>query len=211
MMFSLYEEFIIFILVVQTTLFSLFLIILFKRLQKLIYDNNNLRKNLYDKLEELTLTITNFSTFILKSDIFSANSSLQKSLSDVHLLLKKADSTSWGFNNDKIKIGNSNNQNYDSDHVSDFKSIPHSSTIPPAPPTSTFTSIQSENKIDKSIDLKNELENIENSNGRSDNQNYENNSVNELKTLENEILTALKRLEKTNSKLDAKKEEKEND
>ena len=77
MMFSLYEEVIIFILVVQTALFSLFLIILFKRLQKLIYDNNNLRKNLYDKLEELTLTITNFSTFILKSDIFSANSSLK--------------------------------------------------------------------------------------------------------------------------------------
>ena len=151
MMFSLYEEFIIFILVVQTALFSLFLIILFKRLQKLIYDNNNLRKNLYDKLEELTLTITNFSTFILKSDIFSANSSLQKSLSDVHLLLKKADFTSWGFNNDKIKIGNSNNQIYDSDHVSDFKSTPPSSPIPPTP--STFYLYHLSNQKIKLINL----------------------------------------------------------
>ncbi|MDQ6723809.1 MAG: hypothetical protein M3Z01_06040 [Thermoproteota archaeon] len=167
---------------------------------------------MYDKLDELNLTITNFSTFILKSDIFSANSSLQKSLSDVHLLLKKADSTLLGFNNDKIKFGNSNNQICDSDQVSDFKSAaPPSSPIPPNPSTFSYaSSIQSENKIDKSIDLKNELEGIENSNDRSNNQNYENNSVNELKTLENEILTALKRLEKTSSQLGVKKEEKEN-
>ncbi|MDQ6722787.1 MAG: hypothetical protein M3Z01_00770 [Thermoproteota archaeon] len=203
-----YEEFIIFILVVQTTLFSLFLIILFKRLQKIINDNNDLRKNIYDKVDEITLSINNFSTFILKIDMFSVNSSIQKSLSDIHLLLKKDDSAPWGFNNEKIKIGNSNKHNVDHESISDFKSPASPDTASTSAP---FTSVQVEPKIDKSIDLKNELEEVENRTDFSNDQNCENNSVDELKTLENEILIALKRLEKTNSYVDEQKEKQGNE
>ncbi len=196
------------ILVVQTALFSIFLIILFKRLQKIINDNNDLRKNIYDRVDEITLSIKDFSTFILKSDMFSANTSLQKSLSDIHLLLKKDDSAPWKFNNEKIKIGNSNKHNGDYESMSDFKSP---AAPDPASTSATFTSVHLEPKIDKSIDLKNELEKVENRTDFSNDQNFENNSVDELKTLENEILIALKRLEKTNSYVDEQKEKQGNE
>lgn len=206
-MCSLYEEFVIFILVIQTALLSLFLFILFKGIQKIIYDNNSLRKVLNDKIDDLAITINKFSTLILKNDIFYENSSLQKSLSEINLLLEKANSTLGKFDNGKLQNSddNSNNNAFKSSSSSPPSSLPLSST--------GFISTQVDSAIDKSKALKDELENAENAENNTNeknSQNNENNSLNELKTLEKEILIALKRLEKTNSNIDVEKEKNEN-
>lgn len=204
-MCSLYEEFVIFILVIQTALLSLFLFILFKGIQKIIYDNNSLRKVLNDKVDDLAISINKFSTLILKNDIFYENSSLQKSLSEINLLLEKANSTLGKFDNGKLQNSGDNSNNA-------FKSSSSSSSSPPLSSTG-FISTQVDSAIDKSKALKDELENAENaenSTNEKNSQNNENNSLNELKTLEKEILIALKRLEKTNSNIDVEKEKNEN-
>ena len=80
----------------------------------------------------------------------------------------------------------------------------------PVPPSLyTHTPIQLDNNIVESKSLKDELENIENDKNNHYDlniQNYENNSIDELSTLEKEILNALKRLEKTNPDTDVNKE-----
>jgi hypothetical protein len=208
---SLYEEYIISILIIQSVLFSLFLFVLFKRLKKITDSNNSLTEILDNKVEELISTIKNLSALILKNDGFSENS-LQKYLSDIYRLLKKANSDPLKINDDKINIdGNSNNPDFNSnsESIMNFKSS--LSTLPtPVPPSIyTDTPIQLDSNIVESESLKDELENIENDKNNHYDlniQNYENNSVDELRTLEKEILNALKRLEKTNPNTDMNKE-----
>jgi hypothetical protein len=208
---SLYEEYIISILIIQNVLFSLFLFVLFKRLKKITHNNNSLKEILADKVEELISTIKNLSALILKNDRFSENSSLQKSLSDIYMLLKKADSTQLEINDGKINIdGNSNNHNFNSnsESIMNFKSSLSTSSSPMPPSLYSPTSIQLDSNIVKSKSSKDELENIKNIKNNHDIiniQNYENNSVDELSTLEKEILNALKRLEKTNPNSDLNK------
>jgi hypothetical protein len=209
---SLYEEYIISILIIQNVLFSLFLFVLFKRLKKLADSNISLKEILNNKVEELISTIKNLSALILKNDGSSENSSLQKSLSDIYGLLKKVNSDPLKINDDKINIdGNSNNPDFNSnsESIMNFKSS--LSTLPtPVPPSIyTDTPIQLDSNIVESESLKDELENIENDKNNHYDlniQNYENNSVDELRTLEKEILNALKRLEKTNPNTDMNKE-----
>jgi hypothetical protein len=194
---SLYEEYIISILIIQNVLFSLFLFVLFKRLKKITYNNNSLKEILDDKVEELISTIKNLSALILKNDGPSENSSLQKSLSDIYGLLKKVNSSPLKSNDGKINIdGNSNNPDFNSnfESIMNFKSSV--STLPTSVPPSLYTHTP------------NQLENIENDKNNRDDlniQNYENYSVDELSTLEKEILNALKRLEKTNPNKDRNK------
>lgn len=207
-----YEEYILSILIIQNVLFSLFLFVLFKRLKKLTDSNISLKEILNNKVEELISTIKNLSALILKNDGSSENSSLQKSLSDIYGLLKKVNSDPLKINDDKINIdGNSNKPDFNSnsESIMNFKSS--LSTLPtPVPPSIyTDTPIQLDSNIVESESLKDELENIENDKNNHYDlniQNYENNSVDELRTLEKEILNALKRLEKTNPNTDMNKE-----
>ncbi len=207
-----YEEYIISILIIQNVLFSLFLFVLFKKLKKITYDNNSLKEILADKVEELISTITNLSALILKNDRFSDKSSLQKSLSDIYVLLKKANSAPLEINNGKINIDgnpNSHNFNSNSESIMNFKSSLSESSSPIPPSLYSHTPIQLDNNIVKSKSSKDKLENIENDKNNHDIlniKNYENNSVNELRTLEKEILNALRRLEKTNPNMDLNKE-----
>jgi len=208
----LYEEYIISILIIQNVLFSLFLFVLFKRLKKITDSNNSLTKILDNKVEELISTIKNLSALTLKNDMYSENSSLQKSLSDIYGLLKKVNSSPLKTNDGKINIdGNSNNPDFNSnfESIMNFKSSV--STLPNSVPPSlhTHTPNQLDNNIVESKSLKDELENIENDKSNRDDlniQNYKNNPVDELSTLEKEILNALKRLEKTNPNTDMNKE-----
>jgi hypothetical protein len=185
---------------------------LFKRSKKITDSNNSLTEILDNKVEELISTIKNLSALILKNDGSSENSSLQKSLSDIYGLLKKVNSDPLKINDDKINIdGNSNNPDFNSnsESIMNFKSS--LSTLPtPVPPSIyTDTPIQLDSNIVESESLKDELENIENDKNNHYDlniQNYENNSVDELRTLEKEILNALKRLEKTNPNTDMNKE-----
>jgi hypothetical protein len=184
---------------------------LFKRLKKITDSNNSLKEILDDKVEELIDTIKNLSALILKNDGFSENS-LQKYLSDIYGLLKKANSDPLKINDDKINIDNDSNNhdfNSNSELIMNFKSSLSAMPSPIPPSLYTHTPIQLDNNILESKSLKDELENIENDKNNHDIpniQNYENNSVDELRTLENEILNALKRLEKTNPTTDMNKE-----
>jgi hypothetical protein len=178
-------------------------------------DNITLSKVLDDKIDGLVITINNLSDSILKKNyMYYENSSLQKTLSEMYLLLEKANSTLVKFDNDKLHDNNNKNSSSNSNN-NDFKSSLPTSPLPPLVSTG-ITSNQLEPDIDKSLALKDEIENAkndedDNNNNKQNNyQKYENNSVNELETLEKEILIALKRLEKTNSNFDVKKEKKEN-
>jgi hypothetical protein len=180
--------FVILIIIFQTVFLSLFLIILYKKLNKIIYNNDNLRKIFNDRMDELNLTVNNISTLISKIDSFSTDTHLNKSISDKYLLLKKTDSTTLG-NNDKIQIDSLDHLATSMESSFDFES--------PSPgPLGT--------KIHTPIDLDNDRD-------VSNKQKYENKSVDELKTIEDEILTALERLEKTTSSNISSDEVKEKD
>ncbi len=215
MICSLYEEFIFIILVIQTSLFSISFFILFKIVQKNIRNNiTSSNKVLDDKIDKLTITINNLSdVFLKKNDMYYESSSLQKTLSEIYLLLEKANSTLVKFDNDKLHTKNrSSNDNSNNDDFNSSSSSPSSHSLA----SSGLTSNRLETNMDKFRALKDEIENAENddkdknTNEQNTHQNFENNSVNELKTLEKEILIALKRLEKTNSNFDIKKGKKEN-
>jgi len=169
-------------------------------------ENNNSRIMLDKKMDELALSFSNFYAIISRNDVLSANSSLQKSLSDLQLMLKKVDSAFMGYNSDKVKTAKSEHYNSNSESPSG----PDSSSLFPSSPFAPYSSVRLENKTGVSVDLNNDLESVENKkNGggdTSDAQNNKNSSVNELKTLENEILGALKRLEKTKPNLELEKE-----
>ncbi|HEY0579306.1 MAG TPA: hypothetical protein VGC75_01245, partial [Candidatus Nitrosocosmicus sp.] len=189
------------------------LFVLFKKLKKITHNNNSIKEIFDVKVEELISAIKNLSALMLKNDRFSENSSLQKSLSDIYGLLKKVNSAPLEINDGKINIdGNSNNHNFNSnsESIMNFKSSLSALSSPMHPSLYTHTPIQLDNNIIESKSLKDELENIENddrNNPESLNiQNYENNSVDELRTLDKEILNALKRLEKTSPNTDLNKE-----
>jgi len=184
LIFSLYELFIILIIIFQTALFSLFLIILYKKLNKIICDNVNLRKIFSDRMDEMDLIVNNFSTLLSENAVFSTDSHLHKSISDKHLLLKNTNSTSLGNNTDKIQIDSLDHHTSILESSLDFES---SSAVP------------LDNKIQTPLEL-------ENNGDVSNKQKNKNNSVDELKILEDEILTALERLEKTHSHLSIDKE-----
>ena len=168
-------------------------------------DNNNSRIVLDKKIDEMVLSFSDFHTRISRNDMLSENSSLHKSLSDLHFMLKKVESDFMGYNGDKVKADES--EHYDSDSESPLENDP--SSLFPSSPSTTYSSVKLENKTGESIKLNKDLENVDNKkngNESSNMQNYKNSSVTELKTLENEILVALKRLEKTKSSLELGKE-----
>jgi len=168
-------------------------------------DNNNSRIVLDKKIDELTLSFSNFHALISRNDVLSANSSLQKSLSDLQLMLKKIDSAFMGYNDDKVKTDKSEHYNANSESLSGS----YPSSLFPSSPFAHYSSVKLENKTGVSINLNNDLEGVDNkkNGGETSNvQNYKNSYVTELKTLEDEILGALKRLEKTKPNLELEKE-----
>ena len=167
-------------------------------------DNNNSRIVLDKKIDEMVLSFCDFHTLVSRNDMLSANSSLHKSLSDLHLMLKKLESDYMGYNGDKVKSDESEHYDSNSESLLDHG---HSSLFPSSP-LNPCSSVKLENKTGESINLNDDLENVgikKNGNESSNMQNYKNSSVTELKTLENEILVALKRLEKTKSNLELEK------
>jgi hypothetical protein len=168
-------------------------------------DNNNSRIVLDKKIDELTLSFSNFHALISRNDVLSANSSLQKSLSDLQLMLKKIDSAFMGYNDDKVKTDKSKHYNANSESLSGS----YPSSMFPSSPFAHYSSVKLENTTGVSVNLNNDLEGVDNkkNGGETSNvQNYKNSYVTELKTLEDEILGALKRLEKTKPNLELEKE-----
>jgi hypothetical protein len=168
-------------------------------------DNNNSRIVLDKKIDELALSFSNFHAHISRNDVLSENSSLQKSLSDLQLMLKKVDSAFMGYNGDKVKTDKSEHYNANPESLSGS----YPSSLFPSSPFAHYSSLKLENKTGVSVNLNNDLEGVDNkkNGGEPSNvQNYKNSYVTELNTLENEILGALKRLEKTTPNLELEKE-----
>ena len=168
-------------------------------------DNNNSRIVLDKKIDEMALSFSNFHTLLSRNDMLHANSPLHKSLSDLHLMLKKIDSAFLGHNGDKAKTDKPVHYDVNSESLLDFKRSP----MFPSSPLTPYTPVKLKNKSDETINLNNDLESVDNKKNDgeiSNTQDYKNSSVNELNTLENEILVALKRLEKTKSALELEKE-----
>ena len=147
---------------------------------------------------------TIFISLISRNGVFSANSSLHKSLSDLQLMLKKVDSAFTGYNGDKAKTDKSEHCTVNSESRRVLNPLPRFPL-----PLYPYSPVKLKNKPDEPMNLNNNLENTDNKkNGGeiSGTQNHKNSSANELKTLENEILVALKRLETTKSNLELEKE-----
>jgi hypothetical protein len=132
----------------------------------------------------LNNTIDNCSE--LKKEIYYEGSILQKNLSDLQLFLEKINTSTININNTTISKSSSNNK---------FASISHK-----------YPQSKLENQVDVDTESDNEIINEEKRDFDEDtniikiNQDNINNSINELKSLENEIFIALKKLENTESK-----------
>jgi hypothetical protein len=184
----LYESFIIFVFFAFGAMVIFYLSILYKRIQKIIEYNNNLERNLVVKLERLFHLIDNLSSLIYKIDNTNSDnkSYLKKNSSDLDALSEKIDSNLIKI--DKI-LHSESHRNYKS---------------------SFLISGHKENKtdMDKPKDIKNTIEEVKEQKIKEyemDTTNFDinsdpsNSSMNELKSLENDILIALKRLEKEGS------------
>jgi hypothetical protein len=213
----LYDLLLIFMLVFQTVLLSVFLIVLHKKLDKTLQENRRSAKIFTDRTDDLHLMITNLS------DIVSDNNRAQeKNHPNVDamppkgsFLPQETNSESLENNNDRISDENTSTSKDGLKGSLDLFSPPPSPPPPPPPPphyvsSQTSTPLSSfaqteKSIIDSSADLENDLDRSnyhkEKKNHKPEQPEFDDRSAKELKSLENEILCALKRLEKTKSHL----------
>ncbi len=100
--YRLYEVFLIISLAIPSVLFSIFFIILFKWPQKIVPTN---KKNGAIKIDDFVNPINKSISSVLKNNLYE-NSSLQKSLADIHLLLEKMNSALIRFDEKKVENNN---------------------------------------------------------------------------------------------------------
>ena len=205
---SLYDLLITFMLVIQTAFLSMFLIVLYKKLDKTIQENRRSIKIFIDRADELHSMITNLSDIVLDN-----NRVQEETHSNVvpaaippkdHFLFGETHSKSSENNNDKNSTENSGNSKDNLNGSLDLIS-PSPPTVSPQTPSPLSSSAQTEKiKVESSVDLEKDLDSF---NDHKDNihkpkqPEFDNRSAKELKSLENEILCALRRLEKTKSHL----------
>lgn len=187
----LYESFIIYISFAFGAVSIFSLLILYKRIQKIIEYNNNLEKNLVGKIDKLFHSIDNLSSLIYKMDNTNSDnkSYLKKNSSDLYILSEKIDSN-------MIKIDKVLNSESYRNHKSGFLASGHT---------------ENQTNMEISKDIKNTLDEVKEgkiNEYEMDTTNFDlnsdlsNSSVNELRSLEKDIIIALKRLgkEESNSK-----------
>ncbi len=208
MVHSLYDLLITFMLVFQITFLSMFLIVLHKKLDKTVQENRRYIKIFIDRADELHLMITKLSDIVLNNNRYQEETHSNVAVAAIPpkdpFLLEENHSKSSENNNDKISTENTGNSKDNWNGSLDLFSPPHP-TVSPQTSTPLSSSAQGEKgKIESSVDLENDLDSF---NDHKDNiykpkqPEFDNSSVKELKSLENEILCALRRLEKTKSHL----------
>ncbi len=208
MVHSLYDLLITFMLVFQITFLSMFLIVLHKKLDKTVQENRRSIKIFIDRADELHLMITKLSDIVLNNNRDQEETHSNVAVAAIPpkdpFLLEENHSKSSENNNDKISTENTGNSKDNWNGSLDLFSPPHP-TVSPQTSTPLSSSAQEEkSKIESSVDLENDLDSF---NDHKDNiykpkqPEFDNSSVKELKSLENEILCALRRLEKTKSHL----------
>ncbi len=198
-MLNLYDVLMIFMLAIQAPLLSILFIVLYKKLGKILQENKRSNDIFNDRIDELHLMIANLSAFAVKSDRVQG-----KTHSHIASTIPNdsPNSESLEINKDKISYKNTEDSK---DGLKDHSELILPQTTSPLPPHFPTSPVQIEkSKINSAVNLKN---NSENSKGYKDDiykpikPESDNSSLNELKSLENEILSALKRLEETKSHL----------
>ncbi len=162
-----------------------------------------------DKADELHLMISNLSDIVLDN-----NRVQEKTHSNVGpapsippkdpFILEETHSKSSENNNDNISTESTGNPKDNLNGSLDLFSQP-SPAVPPQSSTTHSSPAQTEkSKIEIPVDLKKDLDIFNDHKDNTDKPKqpeFDNSSVKELKSLENEIVCALKRLEKTKSHL----------
>ena len=196
-------------LVFHTALLSTLWFVLYNKLGKTLQESKGSKDNLNNKIEELQGMVANVSAFVLNSDKAQekTHSQVSATLSKISLLLEKDHpeslETNNNNNNDKIQTKSTDDSKGNLNDPSRSISPQSDSPLPPS------AQIKKSN-IDSSVDLKNDLEYFEKYKEdihKSKKPEIDNSSVNELKSIENEILFALRRLEKTKTHLDVEQEQ----
>lgn len=195
-------------LVFQTALLSMFLIVWHRKLDKTLQENSNSVKIFTDRADDLHLKIANLSDIVLDN-----NRAKEKNHSNVaaippknSLLSEQTDSESLGDNNDRISTDSTGNSKDSLKGSLDLFSPPPPPYVSPQTSTPLSSSAQTEKSIiDSSVDLENDSDSSNYNMGKKihkpEQTELDNRSAKELKSLENEILCALERLEKTKSHL----------
>lgn len=185
-----YEEIIIFILVAHGALLTYFLLIIYKKLQNIITFNNNLEKNVINKFDRLLNMLDSLSTLNPEMNKNSEHTYMKEHLPDLHSISEK-------IHFSLIKMDKLLNSDY----------VKHSN---PSFPSYMEEESQIKENMDLSTDINDALNKIKGDNIKQHeinttgadmniNQDVTGNSINELKSLEDDIIIALKRLEKVKS------------
>ncbi len=201
---SLYDVLLAFMLVFQTAVLSVLLIILHKKLDKMLQENRGSIKIFIDRANEILLIITNLSAIVSKNNGVQeeSRSNVTDTMPKDSLLVKESHFKSLQDDHNKTLTGNAcNSKDNLKDSLGLFSPLPttHQNSAPPSLPAQTEKA-----KTGSLVDLENDLERFKDyeDNIHTPKQTeLDNRSVKELKSLENEILFALKRLEKTKSHL----------
>jgi hypothetical protein len=216
MLLSLDDVFMIIMTAFQVSLLSTILVVFYKKLGKILQWNNASNKVLADRINEIQIMVTDLSALFLKNGMkpekTNSNGNAMSMGTPIgnHLLetphMEHPDNennTVSNGNTDKLRF---NLKPHPAPISRPLSPNQHSSPQPHSPSPAVRAEI---NKINKSEELKNDLEYFKNHNDdvyKSEKPEFDNGSANELKSLEKEILFALQRLEKTKSNLDEEQE-----
>ncbi len=196
-------------LVFQTAFLSMFLIVLHKKVDKATQENRRSIKNFIDRANELHLIVTKLSDIVLNNNRVQEETHSNVAAASIPpkdpFIFEETHSASSENNNDKTSTENAGNSKDNLKGSLDLFSTPYPPTVSPQTSIPLSSTAQTEkSKIESYVDLENDLDIF---NDHKDNTHkpkqpeFDSSSVRELKSLENEILCALKRLEKTKSHL----------
>lgn len=198
-------------LVFQTALLSVFLIVLHKKLDKTLQENRRSVKIFTDRADDLRSMITNLSDIALDN-----NRAQEKSHSNVWAAPPNDPFLSEATHSESLENNNDRTSTENTGSSKDSLKGPLDLFSPPPPPpyvspqnSNPFSSSAQTEKstTDGSVDLENDFGSSnyhkEKNTHKPEQPEFENRSAKELRSLENEILCVLKRLEKTKSHLSA--------
>lgn len=199
-------------LVFQTAFLSMFMIVLHRKVDKTTQENRRSIENFIDRANELYLMVTKLSDIVLNNNRVQEETHSNVAAVAVAaippkdpFILEETHSISSENNNDKTSTENAGNSKDNLKGSLDLFSAPHQPNVSPQTSIPLSSTAQTEkSKIESYVDLENDSDSF---NDHKDNihkpkqPEFDSSSVRELKSLENEILCALKRLEKTKSNL----------
>ena len=205
-------------LVFQTAFLSMFLIVLHKKLDKSIQENRRSFENFMDRTNELHFMVTNLSEVVSNNSNRVQEETHSNAAAVADAIQPKDPTVSEETHpipseneNDKISDEKAGNTKINPDSPLDLLATPHHPIVSPQTSTAPSSTAQAEkSEVERYVDSENDLDSV---NDHKDNihkpkqPEFDNSSVKELKSLENEILCALKRLENTKSHLSGGQEQ----